>query len=612
VHLQIFAGTTFRSLSDRNRIRLLRLQAPRGLVFDRHNNILVDNRPSFTVSIIPGEASNPAATLQKLRRFLEFDEQEAQRKLEAARNAPFSQIAVAYDVSLEQAAAIEECSLELPGITITAEPCRRFPLLKGAAHVLGYLGEIAPREHERLADKGYVIGDYIGKAGLELVAEEWLHGESGGMQVQVYADGHPQIELDETGNPSVRIDSAGRELLTLGKKVPKAGNVVRLTIDADIQLAAEAAMGSYDGAIVVMGAETGAIRALVSRPSFDPNSFVSPGRNAERLEVLNDPRHPLLNRALQAYSPGSTFKIVTAYAALAEGIVSPDTKVYCSGSFTLGRKFRCWKDTGHGSLNVVQALAYSCDVFFYTMAMELGIERLEHYARLFGLGAATGIELPGEMKGLIPSPEWKQKTFKRPADQKWFLGETVIAGIGQGYTLATPLQLTCAIATIVNGGRLVTPYLIERVETPQSDKVLLERAPAQRHALNDSAALDLIQEGLKQAVVSRQPFFGTAWRAKNDTVSILGKTGTAQVAAFKERADTAKELEQIPYELRDHAWFASIIDGPDEPYAVVVFCEHSGHASESAVLVTLELATRIAEGAGTIASTETAQEGHST
>jgi penicillin-binding protein 2 len=425
------------------------------------------------------------------------------------------------------------------------------------------------------------------------------------MQVQVYADGRPQIELDEKGNPIVRIDTAGRQLLTLGTKLPRAGNALRLTIDSDIQQAAETAMGSYNGAVIVMGARTGAVRAMVSRPSFDPNIFVSSGKDVQRLDVLTNPLHPLLNRALQAYPPGSTFKIITAYAALAEGVAPPERRVHCSGSFNFGRRFRCWKDTGHGGLNIVQAIAYSCDVFFYTIGVELGIERLERYARLFGLGAPTGIELAGEMGGLIPSPSWKAKTFKRPSDKKWYEGETVNAAIGQGYTLVTPLQMARVVSAVVNGGDLVTPYLVESVENPEGEKISFGRNLERPRALQNSHALEMVQEGLRQAITSRSPFFGTGWRAKNDTVAILGKTGTAQVAVFKERADTAEELERIPYEQRDHAWFTGAIDGPEEPLVIVVFCEHSGHGSESAVPVARELAIRITSGAGVTAGNET-------
>jgi penicillin-binding protein 2 len=607
-YVQILAGSEFRALSDKNRIRLLRLKAPRGLVYDRRGNLLIDNRPSFTVNIIPAETSDPAAVIEKLKEFTSFDEQAVMEKLRACKYAPFSQIPVASDVSIEQAAPIEEYSMDLPGTIITAEPCRRFPLNEQAAHVLGYLGEIDPEQLERWSDRGYVPGDYVGKSGLECVAENWLHGESGGMQVQVYSDGQPQIELDERGDPRVRIDSAGRELLTLGRKMPEAGNILHLTLDLDIQKAAEELMSEYDGAVIVMGAKTGAIRAMVSRPSFDPNVFVSSGKNVERADILTNPRHPLLNRALQAYSPGSTFKIVMAYAALCEGVVTPEKTFSCSGSFTVGRKFRCWKDTGHGSMNVLHGIAYSCDVFFYNVGLQLGIERIDRYARMFGLGGLTGIELTGEMRGLIPSPAWKEKVFKNPYDKRWYDGETVNAAIGQGYTLVTPMQMVRLMAAIVNGGNLVTPYIIDRVTTPGGEKVVFQRAPTSVHALGNADALNLVQEGLRQVVESRSPFFGTAWRAKNEKIAIMGKTGTAQVVSFKERADTADKLEQIPFELRDHAWFVASIDTPEEPLAMVIFCEHSGHASESAVLVGRELAIRISDLSGQVASTDQEQQ----
>ena len=595
VHLQIISGSEFKHLSDKNRIRLLRLKAPRGLVYDCGGNLLIDNRPSFTVSIIPAETSDPAKTLAKLGRFIDIDEGRVLERIRASRYAPYRQIMVTRDISIEEAAPIEESTLEVPGVVITAEPCRRFPLGRHASHVLGYLGEISPKELARMGERGYRMGDYVGKAGVELVAERWLRGEDGGMQVQVYADAYPQLELDPVGNPRVRIDTAGRRLLTLGKQSPRAGNSVRLTLDAGIQRIAETELGEYAGAVIVMDADSGAVRAMVSRPSFDPNVFASFGTDDQRLEVLHDPMHPLLSRALQAYAPGSTFKIVTAYAALAEGVITPETRFTCTGSFKLGRRFRCWKDGGHGSLAVVEAIAYSCDVFFYNVGLELGIERIEKYAHMFGLGRPTDIDLPGETRGLVPSPKWKEETFSRPSQKKWYDGETLNVSIGQGQLLVTPLQMARVIAAVVNGGTLVGPYLIESIETPRGEDVWLRRQPPREDALDDTAAIEVIREGLREAVNSRQPYYGTGWRARNEVVSIIGKTGTAQVSRFKERADTDEKLEKIPYERRDHSWFAAAIENAGQRLVIVAFCEHGGHASESAVPIVREIAKRISK-----------------
>ncbi len=594
-YLQLVSGAEFKNLSDKNRLRLLRLKAPRGLVYDCRGNLLVDNRPSFTVSIIPAEASDPTSVLNRLRRFCEFDMEEVLKRMEESRHTPFKQIIVLRDVSIEEAAAIEEYSLELPGVIITAEPCRRFPFGSWAAQVLGYPAEISPEELEQLAGEGYRMGDYIGKAGVELVAEEWLRGMDGGMQVQVYADARPQVELDDEGNPSVRIDTAGRRLITLGRRTPVAGNIVSLTIDSDIQRIAEEEMGEYSGGIVILSARTGAVRAMVSRPSFDPNIFVSIWANSQRADVLNDPGHPLLNRSLQAYPPGSTFKVIVAYAALNEGLISPEEKITCTGSFYLGRRFRCWKDTGHGSLNIVEAIALSCDVFFYNLGSELGIDRIEKYARMFGFGRPTHIDLSGEMAGLVPSRAWKKKRFEKVSDKSWYDGETVNTAIGQGYLLVTPLQLARAFAALANGGKLVQPYIMERVRSPANDGILLEHEPLIEGTLDNTRALDIIKEGLTQAVLMRKPFYGTGWRAKNSIIPIMGKTGTAQLVGFTERAETKEDLEKIPYEYRDHSWFAAIIEVQEEPIVIVVLCEHGGHASESAVPIARRIAERISE-----------------
>ena len=595
MYLQLISGIQFKQLSDQNRIRLLPLKAPRGLVYDRAGHLLIDNRPSFTVSIIPAESSDPQEILNKLAQFLDYDRESVIEQINASRFAPFRQVVVAMDVSIEEAAAIEEYLLELPGIVITAEPRRRFPLGNSGAQVFGYPGQISVEELERLAEEGYQMGDSVGKAGVELTAERWLRGFDGGMQVQVYANARPQLELDMMGNPSVRIDTAGHKLLTLGKKSPLAGNTVVLNIDAQMQRIALEEMGEQNGVVIILDAESGAIRAMVSKPAYDPNVFVSTGADAERVEILRDPGHPLLNRAIQAYPPGSTFKAIMAYAALTEGVITPETRFKCTGSFKLGRRFRCWKDWGHGEMNLVEALAYSCDVFFYNVGVELGIERISEYSELFGLGKPTGIELDGEMRGIVPSPEWKKRNFRTASDKKWYEGETVNASIGQGFMLVTPLQLATAYAALVNGGKLMRPYLMQRVSTPDNEEVLMFNEPSQEGSLDNTEALELIQEGLRQAINSREPFYGTGWRAKNKTVALMGKTGTAQVVAFKERAETKEQLEKIPYRHRDHAWFVAITEDTEEKLVILAFCEHGGHASESAVPIVREIAEKITE-----------------
>ncbi len=596
-YLQLIAGSQFKQLSDGNRIRLLPLKAPRGLVYDRDGILLIDNRPSFAVSLIPAEADDPLLILERLGRFLEFDKEVVTERIKASRRAPFKQIVVARDVSIEEAGAIEEYSLDLPGAVITVEPRRRYPFGISGSQVLGYPGEISPAELRRLSEQGYKMGDIVGKDGIELVAEQWLRGTDGGMQVQVYADARPQVELDAFGDPSVRIDTAGNRLLTLGKRLPRAGDEVKLQIDARMQRIAMEEMGDYSGAVLVLDAETGAVRAMVSTPSFDPNIFVSVGAGAERVEVLNDPDHPLFNRSIQAYPPGSTFKMLVAYAALTEGVITPETRFTCTGSFKHGRRFRCWKDSGHASVNVVEALAYSCDVFFYKVGLEVGIERIGEYASLFGFGRPTGIELQNEAHGLVPSPEWK-KNFRRSSDKRWYDGETINTSIGQGYILVTPLQLARAFAAVVNGGRLMRPRIMDSVSISLDGEIPAMRFESvEDGVLGNTAALEVIREGLRQAVYSRKPFFGTAWRAKNEAVELIGKTGTAQVVAFKERADTEEKLKKVRYEHRDHAWFVAATEGTREPLVILALCEHAGHASESAVPIVREIAKRIVQEA---------------
>jgi len=546
-HLQVSAGEEYRSLSEHNRIRLKRVRATRGTILDRNHNIVVDNRPSFDLVLVPEDAHDVPATIASLSRLLGPEVGDLSAIVAAARNRPpFEDVVLVRDLDWERIVKIETHQFELPGVSVQVGPRRTYPFGQMAAHLLGYVGEV--NQQEREARRGYHLGDLIGKAGAERYWENYLRGVDGGQQVEV--------------------DSVGRKLRVLSEVDETPGNSLVLTIDRDLQQVAEQAMEGHDGSVVALDPRTGEILAMVSRPSFDPNVFARGIRLAEWKALVDDKKRPLNSKSVQGtYPPGSTYKVVMAAAALEEGVITPFTSIFCGGGLYFGnRTFRCWRASGHGSVNVHEALVRSCDVFFYQIGQRLGVDTIAEYSHRFGLGAPTGITLEHESGGIIPSSAWKRQRFGEP----WYPGETLSIAIGQGYVTTTPLQMASVMATIANGGVVYRPKFVKRVEGTDGTTLLEEEPEAVRDVGFKKSTLLQIREAMSDTVNSKR---GTGSNAKLPGIEVGGKTGTAQAS----RAGGDKTSQRgWAREKRDHAWFIAFAPVDNPEIAIAVLAEHSG------------------------------------
>lgn len=553
--LQVIDGERYTYLSENNRVRLKKVPGTRGMVFDTRGQLMVDSRPSFDLLFVPEDAPDPKQTLSQLARYLGRNEKELVEALQEDKfRAPFQEIVLGKDVDWPTVVAVESHQLELPGVTLRTRPRRSYLESGMAAHLLGYLGEIGPRQLKLQKAKGYSMGDEIGQFGLERRWEEFLRGQSGGQQVEV--------------------DALGRRVRVLHEVEDVPGYNVVLTIDKDVQQTAYEALQGKEGAIVALDVNSGAVLAMVSTPVFDPNVFAR-GVTAEEWRTLTTDRlHPLNNRAIQGqYPPGSTFKIVLTVAALEEGAVQPDTRLGCSGSMAFGnRVFRDWKKEGHGSVDLHRGIVQSCDVYFYQVGQRLGVDRIAKYARALGLGEKTGIDLDDEKGGLIPDSEWKKRRYGQP----WFPGETPSISIGQGYVTVTPLQMANMLATVANGGTLYRPWFVRKVESLDGAVIREYRPEEIRTIPLKESTLQNLRTALADVVNSGE---GTGGAAKSQIVQIAGKTGTAQVAEMK--GATVKS-ENLAYLVRDHAWFVSYAPAEKPEIAVVVLVEHGGHGGSAA------------------------------
>jgi penicillin-binding protein 2 len=543
--LQGVEGENFRHLSENNRLRLKRTPPLRGIMYDRNMRVLVDNRPSFNVVLIPEDVQDLPTTLSTMSTHL------AEQALFTGatlprdpRRPPYQGVILAKDVTRETLATIEARQLETPGVSVEVGSKRVYPADGVAAHMLGYVGEVNAREKEQFPS--YFLGDLIGKFGIEKSWEKHLRGTGGGQQIEV--------------------DANGQRLGVLGEKEATTGESLVLTIDAELQQKAEAALQGKEGAIVVLGVHSGEVLAMVSHPAFDPNVFARGIRSTEWRVLLDDPLKPLNNRAVQGqYPPGSTFKVMMAAAALEKGVITPATRFRCSGGLPFGRRvFRCWKRRGHGSLDLRQAIAHSCDVYFYQVGQRLGIQGIADYARLFGLGKPLGIELAHEASGLIPDAAWKKRVLGAP----WQAGETLSVVIGQGYVTATPLQMAVVAATVANGGTVYRPRLVK--QTISADGGTVKDYPPQvlRETKIAPQTLQVVQEGMRDVVNGPA---GTGKRAKLPDILVAGKTGTSQVIS-----GTRGKGKVLPRQYRDHAWFIAFAPVEAPEVAVACIIEHAG------------------------------------
>lgn len=560
-YLQIVEGEEYRRLSENNCIRLQRVEPARGLIFDRHGKLMVDNRPSFDLSMIPKDAYPLENTVDQLAGYLNIPAEELTASIRSVKAGAYQPILLKRDIGRDILAAVEVHKFDLPGVSVTVRPLRNYIYKNSAAHLLGYLGEINTSELKSGNYVGAKGGDYIGKFGAEKVYEQHLRGIQGGRQVEVNA--------------------TGKVVRILHTLEAHPGHNIYLTIDQSLQLKAETLLKGHAGAVVAIVPDTGHILALASSPSFDQNAFVSGLTSREWRDMLENPLRPMENKAIQAeYPPASTYKIVTALAGLEEGVIDENTTFYCPGHYQYGnRVYRCWKKSGHGKMTVESALAQSCDVFFYQVGQKLGVDRLAWYANVFGLGGKTGIALDHEAQGLIPTSAWKKKRF----GVSWQGGETLSIAIGQGYNLVTPLQMATLIAAVANGGFRVQPEILRKIETAEGEVICenkgqrLERLPFQQKNM------EIVRRGLFKVVNKRG---GTAWRSRIKGLDFCGKTGTAQV--FSRKGNTRRR-DKTPEHLQPHAWFVAYAPADNPSIAISVIVEHGEHGSSVAAPIASQL-----------------------
>jgi penicillin-binding protein 2 len=556
-NLQIVRSEEFRGQSERNAVRNQPVRAGRGLILESRSRIIAGNRRSFDVLVDREEISpeEKRAAIDTLSDLLFLDEASIVERL--AEGPSHKPALVAEDVAFSQVARIEAHRHEHPRIRIRPTHRREYPFGPMASHLLGYIGEISQSELDRPGLANHRAGDLVGKAGIERYYDRYLTGTDGTRLVVVDARGQ-EVDSRIAGDPVV-------------------GSTLTLTLDLDVQTALDEAMADKAGAAVVLDPDSGAVLALTSKPSFDPNLF-SRRLSRETWKSINrQGENPLHNRAVQSrFSPGSTFKILMTIAALEERVITPDTSFHCNGGATLhGQWRRCWKPGGHGTVNLHEAIRGSCNAYFYRVGDLLGIERIARWARAFGYGAVSGLDVPGESAGTVPDPAWKRATL----GEAWWPGETVSVAIGQGALEVTPLQQAVFAAAVANGGGVYRPFLVREVEdAARPERSMSAGATLVRQVSLRAPTLEVVRRGM-WAVVHEQG--GTARRARVEERDVCGKTGTAQV----HRGSAGVDNEEMEYELRDHAWFVGFAPLENPELAFAVFIEHGGHGGDTAAPV---------------------------
>lgn len=547
-HLQIIKGEVYNKLSEQNRVRIIKIPAPRGIIYDRNGIPLVENIPSFSVSLSPEYTQN--IDIKILSEILNIPEEEIANKIKKKPESIYIPIRIKENLTFKEVAMLEARKSEIPGLIIEIEIKRHYVYKEATAHLIGYLGKIT-EEHIKNNPSFRELPSYfkVGQAGLEYIYDDKLRGIP--------------------GEKVVEVDALGRELRLIKEIPPRKGEDLYLTIDAFLQESAYETLKNYDGTFIAIKPDSGEILALVSTPSFDSNLFVEGIDPKYWTALINNPKKPLLNKAIQGlYPPGSTFKVITALAGLEEGLITPEQILTtCHGGLSFGKwTFGCWRKDGHGAVNLRRALAESCDVYFYELGRILGINRISKYAKTLGLGSPTGFS-SDEKNGLVPDEEWKKKVLKT----NWFLGDTFNTSIGQGFLKVTPLQMALVMATIVNGGIKYKPTIIRNMQ-PEFEKLNLNQ--------NN---LDIIKDAL--IAVVNEPS-GTAAQARSNLIKFGGKTGTVQVVSKKVK-------EKFSYKhFEHHAWFIGFasLDTPEIAFSVII--EHGG----SGGAVAAPVAKNILEG----------------
>ncbi len=537
-HLHVIRGKHYREMSLSNRVRVITIPAPRGIIYDRKGSPLVKNDPFFSVTLMPVQGS---ADIEGLSKLLHIEKDTLMEKFQNDKNKHVEPVILKEGLSFEDVARIEARRSDFPGLMIDTNITRHYVYGKTGAHFIGYIGKPNAKQL-RMPEYVHITPEtFIGQWGMEAFFDKKLRGVP--------------------GKKIIEVDAMGKPLRVLDYQLPERGMDVTLSLDIKIQQAAEKSFGKRAGALVALNPNSGEVLALMSLPTFNPNDFIR-GIDPEKWDRVNQQaKHPLINRALQgSYPPGSIFKIVVAIAGIEEGVITPDFKVYCNGLMHFGKwSYGCWKKNGHGQVSLKKALIESCDIYFYEAGRRLGVNKIEKYARLFGLGAKTGLGIAPEKEGIIPTSQWKKQTIGDP----WFLGETFITAIGQGYISITPVQAAVMASMVANNGLF---YPLTVLKNPDI------QAPGKRIDIHAETFRE-IKRALKGVVHHAH---GTGWPAKSELVDISGKTGTAQVIKGRIKSEKLEE------KFRDHAWFVAFASSSKPEIAVSVFVEHGGHGGSAA------------------------------
>jgi penicillin-binding protein 2 len=568
-YLQIIKGQHFSTLARENQVKVVPLAPNRGLIYSQDGIVLAENRPSFSLELVPELTPDIDATLRDLRSLIVISASDEERfRQEMQRKRRFEKVPIRFNLSEPEVARIAVNRYRFPGVDIEARLIRYYPYTNIAAHVTGYVGRIDEPELKSIDASNYSATTHIGKTGVEKSYEAALHGQVGYQQVEV--------------------DAFGRVIRVLERTPPVPGKDVYLTLDMRLQKIAYKALGDRRGAVVALDPNTGDVLALVSSPGFDPNRFVNGIEPSEYANLANRSDRPLFNRALQGqYPPGSTIKPFLALAGLSSGVRTPDQVSWCPGWYMLSgddHKYRDWKRIGHGRMDMKLAIGESCDVYFYELAYELGIDRIYEFLVDFGFGGQTGIDLPGEVSGLVPSRDWKRKNMDLP----WFPGETLISGIGQGFNLVTPIQLASATGMLSKRGVKFVPRIVERIEDPvHGDQVKIEPMESRVTADISSANWDTVIGAMEYVVHGAT---GTAHRISiGSEYRFAGKTGTAQLFGLEQDDEEADEVSEVHDHLKDHALFVAFapVEGP--LLAVAIIVENGGSGSAAAAPIARKL-----------------------
>jgi penicillin-binding protein 2 len=542
--LQVLDHEKYWKLAEANRLREVYLPPPRGLIMDRQKVVLADNVPSFKVSLMREMVKDYEVTIDKLCSLLNLNREELKSRIERYRSVPaFEPIIIKDNLKLEELAILEARKEEFPELRVEVEPKRNYPFHQLAAHLLGYLQEVSLEEMKEEVERKWHPGQMVGKAGVEKQYDQILTGKEGKV-----------IEM---------VDSLGKSRGEVDRIEPQKGQDLVLSLDVDLQKKAEELLQGKEGAIVALDPRTGECLVWASSPSYDPNLFINRFSSEEWLKVISDPGKPLENRIIRGlYSPGSIFKITMALAALDRGLITPETSFYCSGSINLyNNNFSCWFKPGHGRLNLPEAIKNSCNIYFYQLGYRMNIDTIAHYAGLMGFGKKTGVDLPGEKTGLVPSSEWKKKIL----GQKWYPGETISVAIGQGPLLVTPLQVAAATACVANRGKRVVPRLLKTESTP----------PAYEQVPIPPEIFEEVIEGMWRSVNDG----GTGHGAYQPGFDICGKTGSTQVISQETAEKLSQQGEQIK---KPHSWFSGFAPRYNPQIVVTVLVEFGGMGGQTA------------------------------